>query len=75
MPPHAHIGNEENRFHKKQRLWRPLLHEVWKRQPLFHSPMCINQPLKVMELGALPTLFQHHLCGEVPIHQNILLHM
>ncbi len=25
---------------------------MWKRQPLFHSPMCTNQPLRVMELGA-----------------------
>jgi hypothetical protein len=43
---------EKKRFHKKTKLWRPLLHEVWKRQPLFHSPMCTNQSLKVMELGA-----------------------
>jgi hypothetical protein len=35
----------------KNKLWRPLLHEVWKRQPLFHLAMCTNQPLKVMELG------------------------
>jgi hypothetical protein len=39
-------------FIKKQGYGGHLLHEVWKRQPLFHSPMFTNQPLRVMELGA-----------------------
>jgi hypothetical protein len=47
----THIGNEEKKFHKK-RLCKPLLHKMWKRQTLFHSPMCSNQPLRMMELGA-----------------------
>ncbi len=49
---YMHTLEMKKRGFIKTRLWRPLLHEVWKRQPLFHSPMCTNQPLRVMELGA-----------------------
>jgi hypothetical protein len=33
-------------FIKKTRLWRPLLHEMWKRQPLFHSHVCTKPTLE-----------------------------
>ncbi len=38
-------------FHKKQGYGGHYYTKCGKRQPLFHSPMCTNQPLKVMELG------------------------
>jgi hypothetical protein len=36
----------------KNKVMEAIITQSVEKQPLFHSPMCTNQPLRVMELGA-----------------------
>jgi hypothetical protein len=52
MTLHAHIGNEKKRFHKKQGYGGHYYTKCAKGNPYSIHPMCTNQLLRVMELGA-----------------------
>jgi hypothetical protein len=51
---HAHIGNEKKGF-IKTKVMKAIITQNVEKITLFHSPMCTNQPLRVMELGAYGT--------------------